>query len=156
LIERIVSVAASIGRFCRNGFPSISAVTPPKTTQPDVNAQALTWHGVLDADALARMQVLDPTGSAGLVPRVLGLYVQSLQRLLGQLCAARQAADVLGQHRVVHTLKSSSASVGALRLAEQCADIERRLRDGVHDGLAAQLDAMAAEGERVLAALRRV
>lgn len=133
----------------------MSVVTLPTPIEPNVNVQALAAQGVLDADALARMQVLDPNGSAGLVPRVLALYRQSLERLLGQLHAARQEADVQGQHRAVHTLRSSSASVGALTLAELCADIEHRLRDGVHDGLAVQLDDLHAEGERILAALRR-
>ncbi len=119
------------------------------------HAQALANQGVLDAEALARLRDLDPSGNAGLVPRVLATYTQSLQRLLGQLRAARQDADVQGQHHVVHTLKSSSASVGALKLSALCADIERQLRDGRKDDLDTQLDGLDAEGERVLGALRQ-
>lgn len=119
------------------------------------HAQALAKQGVLDAEALARLRDLDPSGNAGLVPRVLATYTQSLQRLLGQLRAARQDADVQGQHHVVHTLKSSSASVGALKLSALCADIERQLRDGRKDDLDTQLDGLDAEGERVLGALRQ-
>jgi HPt (histidine-containing phosphotransfer) domain-containing protein len=130
-------------------------VTLPTPITPNVNVHTLTGQGVLDANAIARMQLLDPNGSAGLVPRVLALYTQSLQRLPEQLRTARQEADLQGQHRVVHTLRSSSASVGALKVSDLCADIERRLRDGVLDGLGARLDELIAEGERVLAALRQ-
>jgi HPt (histidine-containing phosphotransfer) domain-containing protein len=125
------------------------------TSEPSVTVPSPPVAGVLDPAAVARLQELDPGGSAGLLARVLATYTQSLQRLLEQLRTARQEADLQGQHHVVHTLKSSSASVGALTLAALCADIERRLRDGLLDGLEAQLDELITEGERVLAALRQ-
>jgi histidine phosphotransfer protein HptB len=113
--------------------------------------------GVFDAQVLARLQELDPAGKGGLVARVLATYMQSLQRLLEQLRAARDTADLQGQRHVAHTLKSSSASVGALKLSALCADIERRLRDAANEGpaedLAEHLDSLAEEGRVVLAAL---
>ena len=108
---------------------------------------------VLDADALARLGELDPGGKAGLLARVLNTYRQSLERFLGQLQSARSLGDLQGQRHVAHTLKSSSASVGALALAALCAELERRLRDGPTEGLDVQLDALIAEGQRVLAGL---
>ena len=114
----------------------------------------LPGAGVLDAEALARLQALDPTGKAGLLPRVLSTYVLSLERQLGVLHSARLNADAQGQRHVAHTLKSSSASVGALKLSALCADIEHRLRDGHTEGLEAQLDALVTEAGCILAALR--
>ena len=90
--------------------------------------------GVLDPDALARLHDLDPGGKAGLVPRVLATYRQSLQRLLEQLRVACEQSDTQTQRHVVHTLKSSSASVGALTLARLCADTENKLREGLGVG----------------------
>jgi HPt (histidine-containing phosphotransfer) domain-containing protein len=109
---------------------------------------------VLDAQALARLQALDPHGNAGLVTRVLATYTQSLQRQLEQIRAARDRADLPAVRLAAHTLKSSSASVGALVFSGLCADAESRLRDGQEDGLGALLDALDVEGRRVLAALR--
>ena len=111
------------------------------------------WASVLDSGALARLSELDPKGQAGLVGRVLATYTQSLARLLDELARARAAADLESMRHVAHTLKSSSASVGALHLSGLCADIERKVRDRDTEGLDAQLDAMASEGGRVLAAL---
>jgi HPt (histidine-containing phosphotransfer) domain-containing protein len=125
------------------------------SANPDLSARpCLPGPGVLDPDALARLHDLDPGGKAGLVPRVLATYRQSLQRLLEQLRVACEQSDTQTQRHVVHTLKSSSASVGALTLARLCADTENKLREGLGEGLAGQLDELAGEGERVLAALR--
>jgi HPt (histidine-containing phosphotransfer) domain-containing protein len=56
--------------------------------------------------------------------------------------------------RVAHTLKSSSASVGALELSRTCAEIEVRLREG-HDGeLLTDIARLLAAGESALLAVR--
>ena len=110
--------------------------------------------GLLDAQALARLQELDPGGQAGLVQRVLATYTLSLQRLLEQLAAARAAGDRDGMRHAAHTLKSSSASVGALELSALCAQAEAGLRDGQTAALASVLDRLGAEGERILTGLR--
>jgi|APDOM4702015118_1054815.scaffolds.fasta_scaffold22707_2 HPt (histidine-containing phosphotransfer) domain-containing protein len=115
---------------------------------------APVWGAVLDAAALARLAELDPKGKAGLVARVVTTYTQSLGKLLEQLTVARTAGDANALRHVAHTLKSSSASVGALQLSGLCADIERKVRDRQTDGLDAQLEEMLREGARVLAALR--
>ena len=77
-------------------------------------------------------------------------------------CSAccRKASQALehGDHEavrhVVHTLKSSSASVGALELSRCCSEIENRLRAQQTDGLARCWRALNTEGQRVLAAVR--
>jgi HPt (histidine-containing phosphotransfer) domain-containing protein len=104
---------------------------------------------VLDAQALARLAELDPGGKAGLVKRVLATYAQSLARLLPQLQAARASADLPALRHAAHTLKSSSASVGALALSALCAEVEARLRDGQGDGLDDRLGQLVAEAERI-------
>jgi HPt (histidine-containing phosphotransfer) domain-containing protein len=116
-------------------------------------AKSAAWQGILDAGSLARLSELDPKGQAGLVMRVVTTYTQSLRRLLGELARARASADLEAMRHVAHTLKSSSASVGALQLSALCAEIERDVRDRQTDGLDTRLDAMAREGGRVLAAL---
>jgi hypothetical protein len=109
---------------------------------------------VLDAGALERLRELDPGGKGGLVARVLLTYPGSLAKLLAQFNDARAQGNREALRHAAHTLKSSSASVGALQLSVLCADVESHLREGRTDGLEGKLDAMAAEGERVLAALR--
>jgi signal transduction histidine kinase/DNA-binding response OmpR family regulator len=109
---------------------------------------------VLDAQALERLRELDPTGANGLLTRVLRAFEGSLQRLLQQLHDARAVGDHAAMRHVAHTLKSSSASVGALELSRLCADIERRIRQDETGGLESLLDGMVTESDRVLAVLK--
>ncbi len=108
---------------------------------------------VLDADALARLRDLDPSGKTQLVERVLKAFETSSNRLALQFREARARDDMAGIRHVVHTLKSSSASIGALALARICAEIETSIRAGIVDGLPTQLDAMDRELVAVLQAV---
>jgi HPt (histidine-containing phosphotransfer) domain-containing protein len=88
----------------------------------------MTGRPVFDQLALQRLQALDPSGQNHLLMRVMKAFDVSLQRLSSQLQMAREQRDLTAMRHVVHTLKSSSASMGALRLAQLCADVETRLR----------------------------
>ena len=108
---------------------------------------------VLDAEALANLALLDPTGANRLLPRVLTTYRGSLARLMGQLALARSQADTASMRLVTHTLKSSSASVGALGLSALCGAAEQAARDAEMDRLPRLLDQIEAEATRVDAAV---
>ena len=108
---------------------------------------------MLDAQALANLAQLDPTGASKLLSRVLTAYRGSLARLLPQLTAARMPFDLGTLKLVTHTLKSSSASIGALDLAALCSAAELALREGRLDGLPRTLDDLLAEAARVDAAV---
>ena len=108
---------------------------------------------ILDPQALARLRELDPDGRHGVLERVLQAFEASLARMLGQLAAQRPQADALAVRDIAHTLKSSSASVGALALSQVCADVERRLRDGSAEPATGELDRLLAEGQAALAAV---
>lgn len=122
----------------------------PFAPQPQPAAPA----AVLDEASLQRLHELDPQGTNRVVERVLRAFEASLTRLLPQSQTAWQQGDREALRHVVHTLKSSSASVGALQLSQCCGDIENRLRLQQDDGLAQRLAALQAEGEQVLMAVR--
>lgn len=121
---------------------------------PDDAAGAGAGTPVLDADAQARLHQLDPDGRRGFVVQVMQTYLTSLQRHLATLAQARERGDVRAAGEVAHTLKSSSASVGALVFAERCAVVERLARASDAAALGAPLAELCAEGERVGAAVR--
>jgi hypothetical protein len=111
----------------------------------------------LDAAALSRLRELDPEGRNGVVRRVLATFETSLGRMLSQLAAEVDGGNAAVVASVAHTLKSSSASVGALRLAAACDEVERRARESRDAGAPAQrhdVQRLLAEGEAALAAVR--
>ena len=108
---------------------------------------------MLDADALQRLRELDPSGKSRLLERVLRAFESSAGRLMLQFSDARKHGDMAAIRHVVHTLKSSSASIGALSLARICAEIEASIRAGSLSDLPPQLDAMDRELAAVLQAV---
>lgn len=118
---------------------------------PEPYASALPDPGaaVLDADALARLSALDPGGQAGVVRRVFQAYSGSLDKLMAQLQQARGAGNLDSVRHVVHTLKSSSASIGALEFSMRCAEIEMMIRQQQTEGLQGCLQALEEEASRV-------
>ncbi|MEO8278751.1 MAG: Hpt domain-containing protein [Ideonella sp.] len=109
---------------------------------------------LLDPGALARLRELDPQGKAKLFERVVQAFNTSTTRMLPQLIAAGQAGDLNGVRHVAHTLKSSSASLGATLLSQMCADLEHQMRAGIERDVELQIDRIAAEIGVVIKALK--
>jgi HPt (histidine-containing phosphotransfer) domain-containing protein len=111
---------------------------------------------VLDELALQRLRDLDPTGENQLLARVIQAFQTSAARLLPQLQEARRGGDWAAVRHVAHTLKSSSASIGAIKLSQLCAEIETRIRTDKLENVDPRVDAMGIEVEIVLQALQRL
>lgn len=108
----------------------------------------------LDADALGRLHELDPDGSRGFVAQVLKTYETSMLRHLARLQEAMSAGDHKLAGEIAHTLKSSSASVGALGFSRHCLELEREAKKGEGAELVTLAGALQGEGQRVLVAVR--
>jgi HPt (histidine-containing phosphotransfer) domain-containing protein len=145
------------GALAQHEGNSVSA-TPACSSRPEPAQPALALaDGVarrLDDQALARLRELDPDGRHGVLRRVLSAFEASLLRMLGQLSEAGERADGAAVAALAHTMKSSSASVGALALSALCASAERDLRTGGVQDLPALVHGLSAEVVQVLAAVR--
>lgn len=136
---------------------SVSATTPqPPQPTGSAGAGEAPARAVLDAQALERLRELDPKGENRLIERVLQAFETSVARLGPQLEASRRSGDRAGIRHVAHTLKSSSASIGALTLSQQCAAVEAMIRQDSTDDLDGPLAALSVELDAVLQALRSV
>lgn len=111
---------------------------------------------VLDPQALDRLRELDPHGTQGIMPRVLRAYEQALLRQIDEFQAAQAGGDADRVSRIAHTLKSASASVGALGLSRLCAELERAVRTQPLPALGPQVEALVHEAQQVLAAVRAI
>jgi HPt (histidine-containing phosphotransfer) domain-containing protein len=87
-----------------------------------------TSIAVLDPTRLEQLRQLDPSGGNAFVTRVLRTYASSLTRCESEARRALEGGQWDDFARAAHTLRSSSASVGALAFAQICADIENRIR----------------------------
>ena len=110
----------------------------------------------LDMAALERLRELDPDGRHGVLRRVLETFESSLARMLVQLAAEIGQGRTQAVADMAHKLKSSSAAVGALALAQSCTDVERRQRAGAPAQLDADVRRLITDGELSLDAVRAI
>jgi HPt (histidine-containing phosphotransfer) domain-containing protein len=102
----------------------------------------------LDAASLDALGQLDPSGDGAFLKKVMTTYLGSLDK---QVAAARAASEQQLLDKVAtaaHTLKASSASVGALVFSQLCGMVEGQIRRGDLEGLAPLLDQFFEEATR--------
>jgi CheY-like chemotaxis protein len=91
--------------------------------------------GPLDGDRLQSLQ--EQLGDAGLLRDTVRTYLAELPGRRAALAAALAADDRDSLRLVSHSLKSSSAMLGAVALAEVCAELEQASGEGAPAELAA-------------------
>ncbi len=138
--------------------PVLRSMSLSAQPTPDGNAGqgVAASPGVLNADAIRRLRELDPTGESHLLTRVFQAFETSLNRLLPQLEQARHTADAAGVRLVAHTLKSSSATIGAVQLSRVCAEVEVMAQESRLDAAATGIEQILSEAQAVREALRKL
>jgi CheY-like chemotaxis protein/HPt (histidine-containing phosphotransfer) domain-containing protein len=121
----------------------VLASTTDAAADPPLNPRAL--------DTILR---LPGDNGAALVNKVIRAYLADAPARLAQMHAAADAGNAEGLRKAAHSMKSSSANVGAERLAGLCKDLETMGRNGTIDAVPHLLKGIATELNRVLAALR--
>ena len=107
---------------------------------------------VLDQATLASL--MDSIGGdAEFMTELIDTYVTDAAQQVADLKASLAADDVAGLVRPAHTLKSASASLGALGLAERCRQLELAANSGSLEDGGEKVQGIAGEVERVVAAL---
>jgi HPt (histidine-containing phosphotransfer) domain-containing protein len=107
---------------------------------------APTELAATDPDALAR---LERFGGRKLLHEMITLFLENASDRLATADAGVGAGDASAAEHAMHTLKASSAQLGALRLARLCEEGESIARRGTVTGLAAVLQESRYELRRV-------
>ncbi len=120
--------------------PPASRPEPPGEASVPGPAPAEAPGSPIDHGALDQIRGVGAEGSGDVLAKVIRIYLASAAKLLEALRDGVRRGDPIALHEAAHALKSSSATVGALRLASLCADLEllgrtRRL-EGAASGLA--------------------
>jgi HPt (histidine-containing phosphotransfer) domain-containing protein len=111
--------------------------------------------GLLDPVALQELRNLDPTGAGRLMDRIVNAFEVAAARLLPQLQAAISTEDASAVRYAAHTLRSSSASIGAIRMSQLCAELEAAAARGWSEDMHEDIAALSHETMAVLNALKR-
>lgn len=106
---------------------------------------------VLDPAVLDQLRD-DTGGDEAFIAELVETYVAEGAANLEGMVVAAEAGDVAAIVRPAHTLKSSSASLGAMRLAAICRAIEEAGREARSDGLGADVELARATWHETLAA----
>jgi len=144
-------LAEALGKW----LPARAAAETAPATLPGGNVRPAQAGSVLDTAALDRIRQLQRGGGEALLRKVIGLYLADSQSLLDKIRLAASTSDARGMQMAAHTLKSSSANVGAMGLAERCRELEAAARNGSIAGAGEIVHGIESEHRNVCAALER-
>jgi two-component system, sensor histidine kinase and response regulator len=113
-------------------------------------------RGALDPGVLAALQGAERRSQAGLLARLITLYLRDIPAQLAALQEAVAQGDASRVEEVAHGLKGNSAQLGATRMTNLCAALQEAA--GAHDlsAAAARVAELQRECVRVRAALQAV
>jgi len=97
----------------------------PKTLNPKLPSEN-TMNIEIDESALDSIRALQRPGKPDILARIVNMYLQKTPELIGNIREGVAANDSEKVKIAAHTLKSSSAYVGAAQLAEVCSRLESK------------------------------
>jgi PAS domain S-box-containing protein len=130
-------------------------IIPTAQPSPAIEADAVASDAAeLDAERLSLLRDLDD-GEGTLLAMIADEFSAEAMRQLDRLREALAEGDPQAVELAAHSIKGSSANLGATRLAELTGHLEALGRAGALGGAAAVVDDTAAELERVRVALAK-
>ncbi len=152
-ISDLVSVLQRAATALSGLVDAGEAAPEPEENAPSPATGPFPTPPGLDARAWTRLHASLGVRSSDLLPGIVRSFSHESEGLLAsaRLALSAERADEL--HRAVHTLKSTSASFGALELSALCREAETRAKGNETTTLAPLLDRIGEELARVRSAL---
>jgi CheY-like chemotaxis protein len=122
---KIEALEAAIARWSKTDAPE--AAPPIRSSERRID------DDVIDQTALDALRELED-GASDILRELVEIYIDDAPGYITALREAILAADPHQMERTAHTLKGSSASLGARRLVAACLDMERLGRGGSMEG----------------------
>lgn len=85
---------------------------------------------VINQKALDDIRSLQSRGSGDLLTKIINIYLEKSTSLREEIVQGASLQDNELLHTSAHSLKSSSASVGAMRIFDICSDLEAKGKAG--------------------------
>ena len=93
-------------------------------------------NSAIDRSILNGLRDLQIEGKPNLLDKIVNTYIRSSTSLVGSLPDILKTNDLKQLQITAHSLKSSSANVGALKLSELCEEIEINCKNNEHNNIA--------------------
>ncbi len=110
--------------MARSATATLPTLAPP--ARPPI---PLDHPSPLESHALAQIRTLQRSGQPSVLGKIINLYLDVSPVLLQRMQDALSIGDSESLRQAAHSLKSSSANLGATRLAALCKELEQRGRD---------------------------
>ncbi|VVB69233.1 Hpt domain protein [uncultured archaeon] len=107
----------------------------------------------IDRSVLASLRELQEEGEPDIIAEVSGLFIKHAPEKISAIMQAAEKGDAKGLQMAAHSLKSSSAYVGAMHLSAMSKDLELMGRSGAMVGAKDKAEMLKEEYMRVQAAL---
>ena len=130
---------------------NVTAPVPPAVVPPTAEEEP-----ILDSAVLENFRELQEPGAPDIIAQLIDLFLGELPQKLAAVHQAIEFRDAARLAKAAHTLKGSSANVGAPRAARVCLELERLGKVGTLTGAADLGARLEEELVRVRAALLAV
>ena len=114
-----------------------------------------TTGGSVDFSVLVALRELQGEGEPDILNELIELFLDEVPTQLKALGEAAQMGETQSVERIAHTLKGSSASMGALRMEALCAELEEAGRSEDLSAVSGQISRLEEEFGRVRAVLEK-
>jgi len=129
------------------GCPDIPAVTLQTGPQPTDAAAAI------DNTVISKVRAIGGENASAFLAELIAAFEEDANKLLAELREAAAENNAEGLRRAAHTLKGSSATLGAMRLSAMCQELELMGCQGRLAGVTERVAQIETEYEHVKAAL---
>ncbi len=121
----------------------------------DGSAAPAVVDSAVDQDRLAVLRGIGPGDGWGLLPAVVGAFLDAVPEHLSVLRAGASNGDAAGVQQAAHRLRGAASNVGATQVAEVCRELELAARQGGPLAVENSLDRLEDQLERAGAVLAR-
>ena len=108
------------------------------------------FGNALDRSVLASLRELQDDGDPDIIAEVGGLFLEHSPQKIAAILKAVENGDAKGLQTAAHSLKSSSAYVGAMRLSELSRELEMMGRSQIMDRAEEMAERLNREHKQVM------
>jgi CheY-like chemotaxis protein len=151
----------ALARWIRE--PVVQAEGAPEPAAPLSAAEGVVMAApesearlTIDLTVIELIRDMERRGASRLLERLVATYVTTAARLVAQAAYALKSGDCASLQHAVHTLKSSSANLGAIELSRRFGALERHARTDALEAARVEWSETQLEYERAVQALQDI